>query len=247
MRGANVLIRRLTFLLTLLLMVACAPGTPASMPAPSATAAPSQTPAPSVTATLTAAPSATPTRTATATVSASATATAVAALDQAEVIRINDGIGGIGLVLKIPNLSSVYNLILGGIRFDCTLDAKYPDWLFCWGLKRPPLDIPLQQAFLDPQSGKVVNIRQVVLSSLTLPTALPEGYADTNCPDRGKNISCETECRIDPNGSPCIVATCTDACGLYRSVQSCPENMTLPSPICSPEQAAAAKAKYGIP
>jgi hypothetical protein len=87
----------------------------------------------------------------------------------------------------------------------------------------------------------------VVLSSLTLPTALPEGYADTNCPDRGKNISCETECRIDPNGSPCIVATCTDACGLYRSVQSCPENMTLPSPICSPEQAAAAKAKYGIP
>jgi hypothetical protein len=171
----------------------------------------------------------------------------MAALDQAEVTQINDGIGGIGLVLKIPFLSSAYNLILGGARYECKLDAQYPDMLFCWGLSRPTLDIELTEAFLDPQTNQVVLQRKVVLSSLLLPTALPEGYAQTNCPDRGKDISCETECRLDYDGNPCIVATCTDACGLYRSVHTCPQDQKLPAIVCNPEQWVEAKAKNGIP
>jgi len=233
-------------MLALVLLAACAPE-PAPAPTDVPTAAPTATltPMPSATSTATSAPSATFTQAPTDT--AKPSATPEAALDQAEVIQINDGVGGIGLVLKIPFLTSPYNLILGGTRYDCKLDAQYPDWLFCWGLKRPTLDIPLTEAFLDPANNQVVLQRQVVLSSLLLPTALPEGYAATNCPDRGKNISCETECRLDYDGNPCIVATCTDACGLYRSVHSCPQDQKLPAIVCNPDQWAAAKAKYGIP
>ena len=248
MSGADGLLKRFVLLL-ILLLAACSPA--ASPAAPTLSA--SETPRPSKTAT--AAPSSTlvasatftmtPTRTLTFTPSPSPTP--LAALDQAEVIQINDGIGGIGLVVRIPHLSTPYNLILGGIRFNCKLDAEYPDWLFCWGLTRPTLDIPLTQAFIDPLTNQVVLERKVVLSSAVLPTALPEGYGYTDCPDRGKNISCETECRLDWDGIPCIVATCTDACGLYRSVHSCPQDMPLPAIVCSPEQWVEAKAKNGIP
>jgi hypothetical protein len=243
------MLRRCTLLILLFLLAACSPSSPTSTP----TSAESATPRPSATAT--AASSSTPTASATYTLTPTRTLTftpspsptPLAALDQAEVIQINDGIGGIGLVLKIPHLSTPYNLILGGTRFDCKLDAQYPDWLFCWGLTRPTLDIPLTQALLDPLTNQVVLERKVVLSSAVLPTALPEGYGFTNCPDRGKNISCETECRLDWDGNPCIVATCTDACGLYRSVHSCPQDMPLPAKVCNAEQWVEAKAKHGIP
>jgi hypothetical protein len=171
----------------------------------------------------------------------------MADLERAEIINLLDGVGGISVVVKIPHLSVAYDLILAGARYDCHLEEAYPDWLLCWGLARPPLDAPINQAFLDKETGSVVMERKVVLSSAVLPTALPEGYPQTNCPDRGKNISCETECRIDSDGNPCIVATCTDACGLYRSVHSCPADMKLPAVVCSPDQWKEAKAKYGIP
>jgi hypothetical protein len=242
--------RRLSILLALFLLAACAPEpTPLATATrlPSATVSPmdTATPLPSPTYTVTAAP--TVTSTSTATVTASPSATPQVALDQAEVIRINEGVGGVNLVLAIPNLNTAYNLILGGVRYDCELNDQYPDWLFCWGLSRPTLDIPLTEAFLDQQTNQVVLQQKVVLSSAMLPTALPAGYGDTDCPLRGQNISCETECRLDYDGNPCIVATCTDACGLYRSVHSCPQDMPLPSRNCDPEQWAAAKAKYGIP
>jgi len=246
----NQLMRRLFLLLALLVLAACAPE-PTPTQAPTPTASPSPQPlitftvAPSPTVTETSAPA--PTFTLAPTGTSSPSPTPAAALDQAEVIQINDGVGGIGLVLKIPHLSSPYNLILGGARYECKLDAQYPDWLFCWGLSRPTLDIPLTEAFLDPQTSQVILKREVVLSSAILPTALPEGYANTNCPDRGKNISCETECRLDYDGNPCIVATCTDACGLYRSVHSCPQDMPLPAIVCNPDQWVEAKKKYGIP
>ncbi len=246
----KLLLKSLPFFTGLFLLAACA-GAPAT-PAPTviiavtgATAIPLPTLPP--TATLTASPTVTFTPTFTATFTASPSPTAAAALDQAQVIQINNGIGGYSVVLRIPNLTAPYNLILGGTRYDCQLDAQHPDWLVCWGLARPALDITLTEAFLDPATNQVVFESKVVLSSAVLPTALPEGYGNTNCPDRGKNISCETECRLDYDGNPCIVATCTDACGLYRSVHSCPQDMPLPSIVCNPDQWAEAKKKYGIP
>lgn len=232
----------------LLLLSACSAAEPAPTTTPTsipATATATLTPAPSQT--FTPEPSATLTLTFTPSLTPPPSPTPQAALDQAEVIRIKDGIGGYSLTLEIPNLSQAYDMILGGVRYSCTYDVTYPTWLFCWGLARPLLDQTLTQAFIDQQTNQVLLERKVVLSSRILPTALPEGYANTNCPDRGKNISCETECRVDGDGVPCIVATCTDACGLYRSVHSCPDDMKLPAVVCSEEQWIAAKAKYGIP
>jgi hypothetical protein len=168
-------------------------------------------------------------------------------LTKAQVIDLSNGYGGIRMILKIKGINVPYNMIMAGIKFSCTINEKYPDYLTCFGLSRPPLDQPVTEAFLDPQTGQVVYQTKIILSSSSLPTQIPKGYPNTNCPDRGKNISCETECRIAPDGNPCIVATCTDACGLYFSVQSCPADMKLPSPLCNPDQWAQMKKKYGIP
>ncbi len=246
------MIRKIMTAAMLLFLAAC---TPAAAVAPSATPPPENTPTiASATAVLvpvtsllteTVAPSATATKTTSPTPSQSPTA--AVDLQQAQVINILNGVGGISLVVKIAHIATPYDMILAGIKYTCHLEAQYPDWLLCWGLSRPPLDEQVNQAFVDQASGKVIFEQKVILSSALLPTALPEGYGFTNCPDRGKNISCETECRLDYDGNPCIVATCTDACGLYRSVHSCPDDMPLPSQLCSAEQWAEAKAKYGIP
>ncbi|HCE18337.1 MAG TPA: hypothetical protein DEQ80_10800 [Anaerolinea thermolimosa] len=228
-------------------LVACAGSAQVATALPTASLTPSVEATATWTVTPTERPTSTPSPTASPSPEPSLSPTPTADFDQAEVINLLNGVGGISVVVKIPHLSVAYNMILGGIRYDCHLEEAYPDWLLCWGLARPPLDMPITQAFLDKQTGKVVMERKVVLSSAVLPTALPEGYAQTNCPDRGKNISCETECRVDADGTPCIVATCTDACGLYRSVHSCPADMKLPAVVCSPEQWKEAKAKYGIP
>ena len=168
-------------------------------------------------------------------------------LSKAQVIELTNGFGGIRLIFKIKGLNVPYNVIMAGIKFSCTITDKYPDYLTCYGLSRPPLDQNITEAFLDPQTGQVVYQAKIYLSSASLPTQIPAGYADTNCPNRGKNVSCESECRITPNNGPCMVATCTDDCGLYFSVQSCPSDMQLPSPLCNPDQWKQMKAKYGIP
>jgi hypothetical protein len=246
------MLRKIVAFTIFLLLAACSP---AATAAPGAAPQPEDTPTLAATETLlvpvtsllteTIAPSATATKTSSPTPSQSPTA--VVNLQQAQVINILNGVGGISLVVKIANLAAPYDMILAGIKYTCHLEEQYPEWLLCWGLSRPPLDEQVNQAFVDQASGKVIFEQKVILSSALLPTALPEGYGFTNCPDRGKNISCETECRLDYDGNPCIVATCTDACGLYRSVHSCPDDMPLPSPLCSAEQWAEAKAKYGIP
>ncbi len=217
-----------------------APTQAAPSPAPSATA----TPAASLTATATLAPSATVTRTFTP--APSLTATQAVAFEQLKVLALENRVGGWMLTLAVPGAEKPLSLTLGGNRYDCSVDAQYPGRLFCQGLAKPPFDAQLSLTFSDPQSGAVVYE-----STLLIPTALmvrptPAGWASTGCDRRGQNVSCETECRIDPSGNPCIVATCTDACGPYFSVHTCPD-MSLDFASCTPEQWARLKALYQIP
>jgi hypothetical protein len=236
--------------LTLVFLVACsglALNQPTATPAPTQTTLPSATTAPTTTV-----PSPTITQTITATATATVTASPVPSatpqvgFEKAQVTELKNGVGGYSIVMTVPNLDVAYDVILGGIKFSCTVNEKYAGKLFCWGLQRPPLDVSLTEAFLSQTTKQVVYQTKVVLSSTTLPTAIPIGYPDTNCPDRGKHVSCESECRIY-DGKPCMVATCTDACGLYFSVQTCPADMTVPSPSCSAEQWIQQKALNGIP
>mgnify|MGYP001163321771 CR=1 FL=1 len=245
------LTRRSAAVLVLLgvLLSACAPAT--AQPTP--TAAPSQTSAPSATpaATLTLTPSATSTATATLTPTLTETPlpspTLAAAFDAAKPIELTSGVGGWKLSFQVPHLTQAYNAIVAGIQFKCSYDAKYADRLFCFGLSRPPLDQTITLAFLDPDSGKVVYQSKTMFVSATLPTPIPEGYSYDNCAERGTNVTCETECRIAPDGSPCIVSTCFDACGPYFSVNTCPEGVSEWKGLCSDEQLQEQKARNNIP
>ena len=102
-------------------------------------------------------------------------------------------------------------------------------------------------AFLDPATRSPVYQGSTLVPSALFIKPTQKGYANTNCPERGQNVKCETECRIDPNGNPCIMATCVDKCGAYFSVNGCPDHMSLDYPSCNADQWKYMKARYGIP
>lgn len=239
---------RLTLILLsalLLLLAACTPATPSPTP----TLAPTETPQPTATATLTPTltATATATLTPTATFTPTPTPTPLASFDQIKPVQLGFGVGGWKLIVSVPNLSQAYDLLLGGQKYTCSYDAQYADRLFCFGLARPPLDTDMSYAFLDQATGKVVYSSRTVFASAAVPTDVPEGFVQTNCDQRGQNVTCEIECRIAPDGNPCLVATCFDACGPYYSVDSCPANVSVWPGLCSEEQTAELKARYNVP
>jgi hypothetical protein len=232
-------------LLLMLLLSACAapatPPVPTPLP-PSATPLPptattTATPLPpSPTASATPAPSATPTITPTPTPAADFAALQIAAVESV--------LGGVRVNLLLPGVDTAYKLTLNGYDYSCELTDQAKDHLFCFGLAMIQPDQTVSLALLDPASGAQVYTAQILYASF--PTAIPEGYANNNCPDRGTGVSCEVECRQLPAGGYCIVATCSDACGLYRSVQTCAEGMG-DFTSCTPEQWDEAKRIYGLP
>lgn len=240
------------FLFVVLILAACAP-TPAGLEepplpptailtpdepslSPSATVQASLTPAPTATETLV--PTSTPT----------ATPAPLGRYNELAITRVEyRSVGGIALTLKLPGITRDLNLELGGIKFTCKYDPAYPNVLVCTGLSSPPLDTRLPITFIDPVSGRVDYQGAVVLRQGMFPTPTPVSPAGNWCPDRGKNKDAEWECRIDDNGNPCVVATVRDACGYWYSVHTCPDNMQLPSPICSPEQFDAMRKLYDFP
>ncbi len=231
--------------LTMLVVSACTPPAPAATPTPVST----DTPQPSATATPTATLTLTPTVTATLTQTPTSTLTPTPApsFEQAKVIELRyQAVGGYQITMVVPAVNAPYNVILGGINFKCSFDEKYPDRLFCFGLAKPPMDQTITLAFLHPDTGKVMYQGKIVLDSRALPTPVPSGYSQYDCPDRGKNVTCEIECRIAPDGVPCMVATCFDACGPYYSVHTCPEDVSQWN-MCNDELLREMKSRYNIP
>jgi hypothetical protein len=242
--------------LMVITLAACTPSqTPAPTALPTASAAapvPTLTPAPLPSATTP--PMPTPTTAASATSAPSSTPSPVpsptavpAAFDKLQIISISNGVGGISVIFRIPGIQTAYQVKIRSYDYNCVLDAKAPDRLFCNGLATPPFDKTLDLVFIDPQSGQTVYSGTTIYSSLLSATSTVQGWGKNDCPDRGKNVSCETECRLLPNGNPCIVSTCSDACGLYFSVDSCPADMSNDFPSCPPDLFAEMKARYSIP
>jgi len=237
------------FVLIVIFLQACQPQA-AAVPSPqslepSATLRPSATVLPSATVTWT--PTMTQTPTLTPTVTQIPTATPVAQFEDLKILVLENKLGGWSMQWVLPGVQVPLKMMLDNREYTCTVDAKYPDRLFCQGLAQPALDRPLTLVFLNPESGVEIYRTSFIIPAALMAPPTPVGYAQTNCPDRGKKVSCETECRIAPDGTPCIVATCVDACGPYFSVHSCPDDMPLPSPSCNAEQWAAMKKKYQIP
>jgi hypothetical protein len=248
LRGSSLLV-----LTGCLLLLACTPPpvptqeTASPPPQPSSTTAPSPTSAPSATftatitlpSTLTLAPSLTATQT--------LTPTPAAGFDKFQLISVTNGIGGISLIFRLPGVKVPYQVKMRGYDYSCVLDAKYPDRLFCSGLADPPFDKPLDVLFIDPQTKQTVYTGTTVYSAGLYATALPQMNGKNDCPTRGQGVSCETECRLLPDNTPCIVSTCTDSCGLYRSIQTCPNDMSKDFASCPPDLFDQMKARYNIP
>ncbi|GIV64231.1 MAG: hypothetical protein KatS3mg045_1570 [Bellilinea sp.] len=175
------------------------------------------------------------------------TPTPLADFSLLRVITLESNTFGWMIQINLPGVSQSLLLRLDGKEYRCSLDERYPERLFCQGLAKPPIDQAMQLVFVNPENGEEIYRGSLIIPLAFVVPPTPVGYLHTACEERGKNVSCETECRIDPNGNPCIVATCTDACGPYFAVHSCPDDMPLPSPSCSAEQWAMMKKRYQIP
>lgn len=234
------------------LLAACqaVPAETLALARPTGTATQPMPPTPSVTLTLPSEPTFTlfPTLTATVEVlpSPMASATPGVQFDQLKVLAVDNRVGGWMITLSLPGAQGEMRLLLGGQIYNCLSDPAYPDRLFCQGLARPAYDTPLKVAFQEQSSGETLYETRLTIPAAMLLPPTPAGWGYNTCADRGKNVSCETECRIASDGNPCIVATCTDACGPYFSVHTCPD-MPMDFRSCSPEQWAALKKLYQIP
>lgn len=233
-------------LMACFLLLACAP-TPTPTPQPSETPAPSPTSAPSATATFTPLPTLTLVPTLTLTATQTLTATPAAGFDKFQIISVSSGIGGISVIFKLPGVKVAYQVKIRSYDYACVVDAKYPDRLFCNGLATPPFDKPLDVVFIDPQTHEPVYTGSTIYSEALFATPLPVLNGKNDCPSRGQGVSCETECRLLPDNTPCIVATCTDSCGLYRSIETCPQDMSKDFASCPPDLFAQMKARYNLP
>jgi len=223
-------------ILVILVLSSCSTAAPSAAPTlpPTATI-----PAvPSITVTLpptaTSAPTITPLPTMTFT--PTVTVTQGAEFGAATIKSIGPHKMGMMLTLEVPGLNHLYKLKILDKLYTCSAVAQYPDRMYCYG---PLFETGQYQeiAFLEPDSDVEAFRGSFLVPNLNSPTSMPAGDPRTWCPERGQNVTCEVECRIGPNG-PCIVATCFDACGYYYSVHTCPDDMVIPSPMCSPEDQA---------
>lgn len=248
----NIRLLRPLFWLLLILLAACTPAAPTtptaiqSLPTagvrletlviPTDTRVPpTDTPSPTPTQLLTA--------TWTVTVGPTNSPTPMAQFEKAQVISLTNPADGFRLAIRVPGLTAALNLELEGRKFTCQMDTAAPETLFCYGLSRPPIDRSIRMVFTNPDGGAVVYDGKTFIIPQAVPTSTPEGWG--SCPDRGKKLFCEVECRIY-SGEPCIVATCNDACGPYFAIHTCPQDIPNDG-ICDSDLERQMKDKYGLP
>ena len=228
---------------SLLLAAGCTAFQPQPTATPTATMTATETLTPTATATIE--PSSTPTPTDTPT--PTATETPGPNFAAAKVIGITQSVNGVQLVIEFPGIQQNYGLVLDRVTYVCAIAAEVPDRIFCNGLKKPSADKALTVQFTDADNGAVLYDSTWTISSAYIPTDVPVGDANTWCPDRGKDVKCEYECRLDDSGSACMIASCYDACGYYFSVDSCPASVQPPFTPCDGPTLEQMKKRYNIP
>ena len=247
--------RKMFFLLvTGLVLSACAPA-PATTQA--ATSVPSAIPTAQeqVAATFTAVPSETtsplpePSPTDTPTPTLTPEPTQLAQFESFEIIAVEQfQFTGPRITVRLPSIQVPLNLYLNGSLYYCDYEMQYPDRLFCNGFTLPEFETVIKARLMSPETNEMVFEKYIELHrSLLMPDrSQVRTIAHTPCPQAGQNVGCETECRIDYDGNPCLIATCFDACGPYYTVATCPE-LAPPWTFCNEETANYLKGIYGIP
>ncbi|MBN2048626.1 MAG: hypothetical protein JW750_12345 [Anaerolineaceae bacterium] len=220
--------------LTVLFLAACKPESAAvveptftSAPptsTPTASPEPTHTPEPSPTATAT--PTLVPTETNTPTPSP----TPFTGFENSSINSWEQKHGNYYLFqFVVPEVSMSYYAIIEGNPFECEFDPNYPDRLFCLGdfidYNKEYIDVAFFEDDLMSQLAfeQPYFLKRVVLTYNQEPI---QGDPTTWCPQRGENVTCETEYR-SYQGEECIVQTCFDACGYYYSVHTCPKGVPL--------------------
>ncbi len=237
-------------LLVAIFAAACAP---AATPEPTQTASPippSETPRPSSTATpeptSTVTPSVTPTPLPSLTPTPSNTPTPAVAFDQAQVISYSEEPGNYLLVLQIPGVRKNYKLKVDNFDYVGYFDPAYPDRLFARGFNRPTFLTDINIVYYDIETNAEMYSSKIMIA--VKPTLMPVVWDSAhNCEDRGKNVSCDYECRVYPeNGIPCLAASCYDDCGLYFSVASCAQDVGDSFYMCDDATERRLTALYGV-
>lgn len=182
---------------------------------PTDTPAPTETPLPTTTATETNTPE--PTLTPTITL----TPTPVVDFSKFKLISVAKKDYGFQIGLQVPGLQSPTKLVIGTQPYTCQIDPAFPDKMFCIG-PEVLLDTNMDIFFYTLEDNALIHQGVVYIPS-SIFVYYPPGIDWNACPDRGKNVSCETEDRkwFDP---PCIVSTCVDACGYFYSIDTCQQS-----------------------
>jgi len=179
---------------------------------------------------------ATPTRPLTPTPTASATFTATASLTPTVTATPFDGFessgfngvqysgGSVYLLFTVPGVTESYRLSVEGQSLACAPSDTFADLLVCEGTQYAPSYGTLACAFYS-ESRDLVYRGSYYHAVPQTPTPAPPPWVpiwnlSNNCPQRGENVSCETEWRT-VGGVPCMIASCFDQCGYYYSIDNC--------------------------
>jgi hypothetical protein len=124
---------------------------------------------------------------------------------------------------QVPGLDRVYLVTVDNIPYKCEILTQYENRLMCYGLMLEwGKTVSIQ--FLDPVSGQMVFMLTYQLPDRDYGFGTPAPPVCVNpyaCPQRGQNMHCETELHYDAAGKPCMVSTCTDACGFCVGIHTC--------------------------
>jgi hypothetical protein len=195
----------------------------AKSPLASATTIPSKTQKPKPTSILTDTPAPTSTKTPTST----STPTPVFSSFSVEFAETTSY--GMLLGFQIAGVKDVYRLEVDGVAYNCSLSAKAPDHLYCYGQPfKSGKSVTL--VFYQP-TGDKIPIYQTTYKVMLIdtPTLSPDDLiaAGKACKIRGVHVTCESEYRKMTDTTYCEVATCVDLCGYYYSVDTCPTGAEL--------------------
>ena len=130
-------------------------------------------------------------------------------------------------IFSVPRVSQGYYATIENKLYECEIDLNYPDVLICTGEYFEFNDEMVDVIFYSGETMDEIVYQQEFYSGPTTPApAIIYGDPKTWCPERGQNVTCETEYR-SYNGEECIVQTCFDACGYYYSFHTCPKGVPL--------------------
>jgi hypothetical protein len=195
--------------------------TPSLEPPTATVVLPSETPKPTFTLALTNTSTTIPSATLPPT--PTATFTPAANYAQFKLLAVSKEPYGMLLGFQIPGLTDPLITRINTQLFKCTMDAKYPERMFCSG-PALPLDKYLDILFYAVDGADPVYTGQLIIASQIFKAPTPANIDMSNaCPEDLASVSCETENRTDKAGNPCKVSTCVNRCGYLYSVNTCPD------------------------